>query len=121
MIPNIKYQSGVITYRQGTDAEISLVLKDAANVVIDPTGWSIRFVAKKDYVSSSGILIDLTVGSGISIVGTSIKLSFTPTSVLLPIKEQSITAPFQIDGVDLNGKTQVLLDGTMTILKDLIQ
>lgn len=119
MTPNISYTSGSIVYRQGTDAQISLFLKDAGGVAIDTTNWSFRFVAKKDY-SSSGTLIDLGVGTGITVIANEIKLTFSASCFTGSLREQSIAGVYQIDAVDGNGMTQVILDGAITVLKDLI-
>lgn len=118
-IPNIKFTNGAITYRQGTDAQISLFLKDAAQAPVNVSGWSIRFVMKKDYASAP-ILVDLAVNSGITIIGNEIQIVFSKTCFKGVLKEQSIAGVYQIDGTDTNGRTQVLLDGTITVLKDLI-
>lgn len=122
MIPNIKFVAGsnAITYRQGTDAAISLTVKDATNTPIDVSGWVIRMVARPNYSAPTAI-IDLSTPNGaIVISGSTITINFAQDCVKAFIREQSLVGVYQVEATDLAGKKQVLLDGAFTVLKDLV-
>ena len=119
MIPNIKFTNGAISYRQGTDAAISLFLKNSSGVAVPATGWAIRFVGKLNYNSASNILDLSTTNSKIEIVGNEVRIYFAQDSVKAFIKDQTISGVYQIEAIDTSNKKQILLDGTITIYKDI--
>ena len=122
MVPNIKFTAGTnaITYRQGTDAAIALSLKDGANAPIDAAGWTIRMVARPNYSAPTAIVDLSTVNGAITISGSTITINFVQDCVKSFIKEQSLVGVYQVEATDSAGKKQVLLDGTFTVLKDLV-
>lgn len=122
MVPNIKFVSGsnAITYRQGTDAAISLTLKDSANAPIPAVGWTIRMVARPNYSAPTSIVDLSTVNGAITISGSTITINFSQDCVKAFIKEQSLVGVYQVEATDSAGKKQVLLDGSFTVLKDLV-
>lgn len=122
MVPNIKFVSGgnAITYRQGTDAAISLTLKDSANAPIPAVGWTIRMVARPNYSAPTSIVDLSTVNGAITISGSTITINFAQDCVKAFIKEQSLVGVYQVEATDSAGKKQVLLDGSFTVLKDLV-
>lgn len=118
-LPNIKFASGTITYRQGTDAAISLFLKNSAGVAVPATGWAIRFVAKLNYNAASNIIDLSTTNNKIEIVGNEVRIYFAQDSVKAFIKDQTINGVYQIEAIDTDNKKQILLDGVITIYKDI--
>jgi hypothetical protein len=129
MIPNILYTSnGAITYRQGTDASISINVKNSAGDFIDMTGWSFRFVAKTDFNATSALIdlpsTKLILGNATvsNVVHTNAQLLivFDDDCVKGRITDKSVDGVYQLLATDADGKKQIIMDGKFVVLKALV-
>lgn len=120
MIGNIAFSGGNITYRQGTTAALQLTLKDDTGAAIDPTGWTFKLQGRVNYAAKGTILDLSSTGNQITVSAGKVNVYFVETSVSSYIKDQTLSGVYQMEGTDTQGVKQIILDGKITIIKDLV-
>lgn len=119
MIENISYSSGVITYKQGTNASLAIRLKSDAYTVIDLTGYSATLEVQKDYaakvndcVITGSIITDTT--------GYLMLFALVPASLsAVRLSEEESSRIYQIKIVAPDGYTSIPLQGEFILIKDI--
>lgn len=121
MLSNLTFNQSTlnITYRQGTDAALQLTLKDSTNTAVDATGATVKMVVKLNYTSPTN-LITITSPTDITITNNQVSIYFRNDCVKGFIKDKSTSAVYQIELTFANGQKQVLLEGSFTVLKDIV-
>ncbi len=121
MLSNLTFSQSTsnIILRQGTDSALQILLKDSTNTPIDLTGATVKFVAKLNYTATTN-LISLSSPNDITISGNQIIINFNNSCVKGYLKDKTTTGVYQIELVYPNGSKTAILDGTLTIIKDLV-
>lgn len=119
MIENISYSSGVITYKQGTNASLAIRLKSDATTVIPLTGYSASLEVQKDYAAK---LNDCVIAGSIitDAIGNLMLFAFVPTSLsAVRTSEEESSRIYQIKIVAPDGYTSIPLQGEFILIKDI--
>lgn len=108
-----------MTIYQGANLTLPLTWKDSAGAAIDVTGYSARLVARQNTVDDP-ILMDLTSGAGTIVVGTTDGL-FTITMTAAQTAALDFDqANYQMEVTSGSGYVTRLLQGTVTLSKELV-
>lgn len=119
MVENISYSDGLITYKQGTHANI--ILRITKNDIVSPlVGYSAKLIIQKSY-SSATTYCELQAEINQLTTGAYMTFKFIPTSLETVVLTTDFTdMVYQIKTIDETNTISIPIRGTIRIYKELI-